>query len=94
MIRSTEEEEERERPNAMHRAVHFLLEQTAQNNPDVKRTAERHMAKLHEMFHKKDVEPAPAAPVSERFAPRNRSKKNSPTGAAAASPAADTSKGE
>lgn len=77
------------RPDAVHRALHFLLTQTMQNNPDTTREAKFHMETLDRELSQESVDPETGEPkVSRRFASRVRTRTSSRS-KKAAEPAAE-----
>ena len=72
--RKRKEEEKKARPDAMHRAIRFLLEQAKMNNRDITTEADEHMQTLDELLgDKKELSriktPAPANAVEMQAPP-------------------------
>lgn len=61
--------EKKARPDAMHRAVRFLLEQAKMNNRDITLEADHHMETLDaELGNKKELQATPIKPEVEAAA--------------------------
>ena len=85
-IADRHEKEAATRPDAVHRALLFILKEIAQNNPDAKNEAEFFVSELDQQLADPDsidaaesesiettspATPDPAAPTSRRFRRRN-----------------------
>lgn len=82
-IRNTDDKrrarEKKARPDAMHRAVRFLLEQATMNNRDIKPEADHHMEVLDaELGNSKELEAAkkPKPEVVSTPAPEDQNKED------------------